>query len=54
MRRAPRQKMDGDQREWTNRRTRRLFGLAERPGVGKFTKRRLARQLRHAPMIVEE
>jgi hypothetical protein len=43
--------MDGDQREWTNHRTRRLFRLFDRPGVGKYTKKRLARQRRRLPVV---
>ncbi len=44
MQRRSKQKLDGDGWDWTSKHTRRLFRLAERPGVGKATKKRMARR----------
>ncbi len=46
MRRGTRQRLDGDGQDWVSKRARRLLGLASRPGVGKATKRRMARRRR--------
>ena len=48
MRRAPRQKMNADEYEWTDRaaRTRRIYRMTRRPGIGKYVKRSLARKRR--------
>jgi hypothetical protein len=49
MRRASRVKQSGAQRDWTSKRFRRLAGLSDRPGRGKFSKRELARKQRRQP-----
>ena len=48
MGRAPRQKMDGDGCDWTDRKVkvRRILSGFKRCGVGKSIKNRLARQRR--------
>src|SRR5438874_5140991 len=52
MRRAPRQKTSGYEYDWTDQRarTRRIFRLNRRPGIGKYIKRALARKRRRQPI----
>lgn len=52
MGRAPRQRMDGDGRDWTDRKVkvRRIVSGFKRRGVGRSIKRRLARQRRREPL----
>ena len=52
MRRAPRQNMDADGRDWTDRnvKIRRILSGFKRRGVGSSIKRRLARQRRREPV----
>ena len=52
MRRAPRQKMDGDGHDWTSR-WRFLLAYTRRPGSGKRVKRRLNRALRCQKIEIE-
>lgn len=53
MRRAPRQKMDGDAYDWTTR-WRFLLANMRRPGIGKRVKRRLNRALRRQRIEAED
>lgn len=53
MRRAPRQKMDGDAFDWTTH-WRFLLVYTRRPGVGKRVKRRLNKALRREPIEFED
>jgi hypothetical protein len=50
MRRAPRQKQSGAERDWTNKRLRSAFGLNQQSGRGKYSKRQLARRRRRVPI----
>jgi hypothetical protein len=50
MRRGTRQRLNGDGRDWVSKRTRYMFRLSSRPGVGKKTKRAMAKQRRPAPI----
>jgi hypothetical protein len=50
MRRAPRQKQSGAERDWTNRKLRSAFGLNQRSGRGKYSKHQLARRRRRMPI----
>ena len=53
MRRAPRQKMDGDGFDWTTR-WRFLLKYTRRPGSGKRVKRRLNRAVRRWKIEIED
>jgi len=46
MRRADRQKRSGAEQDWCSKFWRRAFGLNQRPGRGKATKRAMARRSR--------
>jgi hypothetical protein len=48
MQRGTRQKLDGNGQDWVSKRRRRTFRLADRSGVGKATKRAMARRRRRA------
>lgn len=56
MRRAPRQKMDADGRDWTDRKVkvRRILSGFKRRGVGKEIKNRLARRRRREPVPMDD
>jgi hypothetical protein len=56
MRRAPRQKMDADGRDWTDRKVkvRRILSGFKRRGVGNSIKKRLARQRRREPVRTDD
>ena len=56
MRRPPRQKMDADGRDWTDRKVkiRRILGGFKRRGVGNSIKKRLARQRRREPVRTDD
>lgn len=56
MGRAPRQKMDGDGRDWTDRKVkvRRILSSFKRRGVGQSIKNRLARQRRREPLWTDD
>jgi len=45
-RRDNRHKKNGDQQDWCNRWARRAYRLTRRPGLGKYTKRTMARKRR--------
>jgi hypothetical protein len=46
MRRAPRQKTNGAENDWIQRCWRKAFGLWNRPGRGRYSKRQMARRRR--------
>lgn len=56
MGRAPRQKMDADGRDWTDRKVkvRRILTGFKHRGVGKSIKNRLARQRRYEPVPMDD
>lgn len=54
MRRGNRQKQRGAERDWCLKRLRRLFGLNQRPGRGKYSKRAMARRRRRELRLYAE
>src|SRR5687767_4141064 len=50
MRRGTRQTLDADGQDWVSMRSRRLLKAFDKPGVGKKTKRRMARRRRREPI----
>lgn len=46
MHRGPRQKRSGAEQDWCLKWWRRAYGLNERPGRGKYSKRAMARRRR--------